>query len=82
MTMLLASEEEELFPEKTVKYVGQPIGVIVAASQTLAVAAAKLIDIQYSHEGNPKINVQDIITNDKENRVKCKITVDAKNQGI
>ncbi|XP_026467613.1 indole-3-acetaldehyde oxidase-like [Ctenocephalides felis] len=81
MTMLLASEEEELFPEKTVKYVGQPIGVIVAASQTLAVAAAKLIDIQYSHEGNPKINVQDIITNDKENRVKCKMTVDAKNQG-
>lgn len=40
-------EEEEIFCSSEVKFHGQPVGVIIAASTELANSAAELVDIKY-----------------------------------
>ena len=42
---------EELFCTGTVGYAGQVIGLIVAESRDIAVAAAKMVNVSYSSQG-------------------------------
>jgi len=41
-------EEEPLFTEEELNYIGQPIGMVVASSEETARYAASLVDIEYS----------------------------------
>jgi xanthine dehydrogenase large subunit len=41
------TKDEPLFPEKEVTYVGQPVAVVVAANEKVALAALKLINVKY-----------------------------------
>jgi xanthine dehydrogenase/oxidase len=39
--------DEELFATNEVHHMGQPIGLIIATSQTIATTAAKLVKVEY-----------------------------------
>ncbi|XP_052766428.1 xanthine dehydrogenase-like [Mya arenaria] len=54
-------ELEELFCSGKVMYYGQPIGMVVAESQTLADKAARLVKVNYNSISAPVITVDDAI---------------------
>ncbi|XP_026741652.1 xanthine dehydrogenase/oxidase-like [Trichoplusia ni] len=52
------TQNEEVLSEGTIKYYGQPIGIIVAEDQHVANRAAALVKVKYSNLGKP---ITDII---------------------
>lgn len=67
MKMLLISEDEELFCSGLVKYYGQPVGILVAETQTLAERAAQLVHIQYSNNNKPfYVDARDVLEQEKK----------------
>lgn len=48
---LFVDEDEEIFCSSSVKYNGQPVGVILAESNELANRVAEFVEIFYSNEG-------------------------------
>ncbi|CAH1402822.1 unnamed protein product [Nezara viridula] len=66
---LLTTEEEELFCREDVKYAGQPIGIIVARTQEIAVKAAKLVKIKYSSRVKPLLTIKDVLNSGEKSRI-------------
>ncbi|XP_011882440.1 PREDICTED: xanthine dehydrogenase-like [Vollenhovia emeryi] len=62
--------DELLFAEDNVMYAGQPVGVIVAETQNLAIDAAKLVKINYSDilERKPVISIEDALAAQDDTR--------------
>ncbi|XP_059474105.1 xanthine dehydrogenase/oxidase-like isoform X2 [Neocloeon triangulifer] len=59
-------DDEEIFCSGSVKYAGQPVGVIVASNRAAAVQAAELIDIKYKNVTKPLLDVMEIVRMTKE----------------
>ena len=51
-------EDEPIFAEKTVTYVGQPIGLIVSSSMERARAAAKEVKVMYKKDKGPILDLE------------------------
>ena len=51
-------EDEPIFAEKKVTYVGQPIGLIVASSMERARAAVKEVEIVYKKDKDPILDLE------------------------
>ena len=51
-------EDEPIFAEKTVTYVGQPIGLIVSSSMERARAAAKEVEVMYKKDKGPILDLE------------------------
>lgn len=62
--------DEILFVEEDVLYAGQPVGVIVAETHSLANEAAKFVEIKYSEpmKRAPVISVEDAIATEDDSR--------------
>lgn len=60
---MMMSQDEILFADKEISYAGQPVGVIVADTHSLANEAAKLVEIKYSEslKKKPILTVEDTI---------------------
>ncbi|XP_013136142.1 PREDICTED: indole-3-acetaldehyde oxidase-like [Papilio polytes] len=66
---------EEILASKRVLYYGQPIGLMVADNQKLAVKAAKLVHVKYKKIADPVLTVSDVlVAPDKDKRV-CMIGI-------
>ncbi|XP_037826949.1 indole-3-acetaldehyde oxidase-like [Lucilia sericata] len=71
-------EEEELFLTGEVKFYNQPVGIVVAESNTLAYKAAELIKIKY--EGGAKevlSTLKEVLNDGPSNRIQHSIKSDA-----
>lgn len=79
ITVLLA--DEEIFADGRVKYYDQPIGVIVAESETLANRAALLVRIKYKKDlKKPVLYINDAKEREPE-RVSLFLAVPARDRG-
>ncbi|XP_014224706.2 xanthine dehydrogenase/oxidase-like isoform X1 [Trichogramma pretiosum] len=64
-------EDEVVFAEKEVVYVGQPYGLIVAETQAIALHAASLVKIVYSSgpKRKPILTVRDVLDRNDQTRI-------------
>ncbi|KAF6205375.1 hypothetical protein GE061_019546 [Apolygus lucorum] len=67
-------EDEELFCSGRVIYAGQPVGMIVATTQTAANMAARLVTIKYGSSSKPVLTVEDAIRSGDKMRVRLQNT--------
>lgn len=51
----------QIFADKTIKYAGQPLGVIVADTRETALYAANKVKVQYNGLQRPVANMKEII---------------------
>ncbi|GFO23340.1 xanthine dehydrogenase/oxidase [Plakobranchus ocellatus] len=65
----------ELFATKEVFYAGQPLGLVLAETQPLAIEAAKKVKVNYSKVMTPILTVEDSLARGKEFESKRKTTV-------
>uniref|UniRef100_A0A4D5RAG3 Xanthine dehydrogenase n=1 Tax=Scolopendra viridis TaxID=118503 RepID=A0A4D5RAG3_SCOVI len=72
----LFSEPEELLTSSRIQYIGQPVGLIVAESRSVAMEAAKLVKLSYENEKPPVMTMEEGI----ENLPAEPIPVDAQSQ--
>lgn len=73
---------EELFCSGTVKFYSQPIGIIVANSQRLALNAASKVKVYYSTpETKPLLNIQDVLNNKATDRITHQTSIVASKKG-
>ncbi|XP_072949588.1 xanthine dehydrogenase/oxidase-like [Epargyreus clarus] len=56
-------ENEELLCDGTVKYHGQPLGIMVAETRDIAERAAKLVKVKYSNVRKPVIDIKEAKNN-------------------
>lgn len=66
-------EDEEIFVSKTVKYFNQPLGVIVAVSNTIANKASSKVHVMYTRTGHKVVSTMEEVLVDKvkhEKRIK------------
>ncbi|KAJ8719329.1 hypothetical protein PYW08_011504 [Mythimna loreyi] len=70
---------EEVLCEGTVKYYSQPIGIIVAESQSVADRASKRVKVKYSNVSTPVTDIN--IAKDDSTRNTLFVAVDATNPG-
>jgi CO/xanthine dehydrogenase Mo-binding subunit len=59
------------------KYAGQPLGLIVAETQALALEAVSKVKVEYSYVGHPHLNMRDIIASDYKTRIREEKELDA-----
>ncbi|CAH1403040.1 unnamed protein product [Nezara viridula] len=62
-------EEEEVFCSGTVKYAGQPVGIIVAKTHDLAIKAAMMVKIGYTNEKKPLLTVKEVLASGDPKRL-------------
>ncbi|XP_018360424.1 PREDICTED: LOW QUALITY PROTEIN: xanthine dehydrogenase-like [Trachymyrmex cornetzi] len=76
-------EDELLFAEKDVLYAGQPVGVIVAETHSLANEAAKLVQIIYKEplKTKPVISIEDALNSQDNTRIRESANIPAKRKG-
>lgn len=73
---------EELFCSGTVKYYHQPIGIIVANDQMLAVQAASKVKVFYTAaEKKPVLTIQEVLNANAKDRIKEQTTIVASGKG-
>ncbi|XP_069694441.1 xanthine dehydrogenase-like isoform X2 [Periplaneta americana] len=63
-------EEEELFCSGNIKYAGQPVGVVVASTQSLAHQAALQVKVEYSGIQKPIVHMREAIGSGDKSRIK------------
>jgi xanthine dehydrogenase molybdopterin-binding subunit B len=63
--------EEELLASKNILYYGQPVALVAATTQTLALSAADLVKVYYKKSNvKPVLSIQDaLVAPDKDKRV-------------
>lgn len=67
---------EELFCSETVKFYSQPIGIIVASSNALALEAASKVKVYYRlPKDKPLLNIQDVLKANAKERITHLTTV-------
>jgi xanthine dehydrogenase molybdopterin-binding subunit B len=66
-----------VFCSGEIKYAGQPLGLIVAVTQTLALKAVSKVKVQYSNVGCPHLNMRDIISSGDKTRIRVEKEPDA-----
>lgn len=67
---------EELFCSSQVKYYHQPIGIVVANDEGLAVEAADKVKVFYSSiDVKPLLNIQEVLQANAADRVKTESTI-------
>lgn len=59
----------QLFCDGKVLYYGQPVGIVVADSQEVALTAANKVVIHYSKINSPALDMKEIIQNNDEARI-------------
>uniref|UniRef100_T1HPY1 FAD-binding PCMH-type domain-containing protein n=1 Tax=Rhodnius prolixus TaxID=13249 RepID=T1HPY1_RHOPR len=72
----LQIEAEEIFCSGKTLCVGQPIGVVVAVSQELAIKASHCFKISYSSVGKPLLTVQDVLDSGDQSRIMLQQTIE------
>jgi CO/xanthine dehydrogenase Mo-binding subunit len=53
-----------------IRYAGQPLGVIVAKTQSLATSAALKVNVKYSNLRKPYISIREVIASGDKSRIK------------
>lgn len=81
--LMMIMHDEILFAEEDVLYAGQPVGVIVAETHSLANEAAKLVEIKYSEplKRKPVITIEDAIARKDDSRIVQGVNIPAKKKG-
>uniref|UniRef100_A0A0A9YL90 Indole-3-acetaldehyde oxidase n=1 Tax=Lygus hesperus TaxID=30085 RepID=A0A0A9YL90_LYGHE len=69
---------EEVFCSGKVRYGGQPIGVIVANDQDLALKAADAVKISYSGKTTPFLTTKSVVESNEQSRIKKWMTLEPK----
>jgi xanthine dehydrogenase molybdopterin-binding subunit B len=65
-----------------VKYAGQPVGLIVAETQALALHAVSKVKVEYTNVSSPQLNMRHIITSGDKSRIRVeKEIVEAEKHG-
>lgn len=59
-----------MFCSGKVKYAGQPLGLIVADTQDLALKAVSKVSVEYSNVECPYLYMRDIIASGDKNRIR------------
>ncbi|XP_068085795.1 uncharacterized protein [Anabrus simplex] len=67
--LLNLGHKEELFCSGKILYAGQPVGIIVAESQTVANRAANAVLLEYSDVKKPVLTVRDAVASGDASRV-------------
>lgn len=73
------TDKEEVLCSKTVKFFGQPVGIIVADREKIATDAAKLVHVKYTttNKNKPLLTIDDVLaSNEKDKRVRKDATVE------
>ncbi|KAK0168931.1 hypothetical protein PV327_002687 [Microctonus hyperodae] len=80
---MLLDFDEVLFVEKDIQYAGQPIGVIVAKTHTLANEAVKKVKVRYADalKTKPILTLKDVIASMDNSRILPLVNVPAKRKG-
>ncbi|XP_018569701.1 xanthine dehydrogenase/oxidase-like [Anoplophora glabripennis] len=74
--------QEELFCSGKVQYYDQPIGIIVAKDQDVAVEAAELVEVTYSPpKRKPYLTIKDVLNAKDKSKIHHQITVIPKDKG-
>ncbi|XP_013162076.1 PREDICTED: indole-3-acetaldehyde oxidase-like [Papilio xuthus] len=73
---------EEILASKRVSYYGQPIGLIVAGNQKLAIKAAELVQVKYKKIADPVLTISDVlVAPDKDKRLRKDVSTKASDRG-
>lgn len=59
----------KVFCSGPIKHAGQPVGVILAETQQLALSCVKLVKVEYTDVGKPVIHVRQAIKSGEATRV-------------
>ncbi|KAI5646230.1 aldehyde oxidase and xanthine dehydrogenase, a/b hammerhead domain-containing protein [Phthorimaea operculella] len=75
--------EEEILAAKKISYYGQPIALVAAVTQRLALEAAELVKVTYNKsDAKPVLSIKDALAApDKDRRIREEVSVKAKNKG-
>ncbi|BET01356.1 2 iron, 2 sulfur cluster Hypothetical protein [Nesidiocoris tenuis] len=65
----LMVEPEEIFCSGKVQYAGQPVGMIVAITQELAIKAAEKVILKYANEKKPLLTIKEVLKSGNKTRV-------------
>jgi xanthine dehydrogenase/oxidase len=60
----------QVFCSGKIKYAGQPLGLIVAETQALALNAVPKVKVEYSNVSSPCLNIRDIIASGDMTRIR------------
>ncbi|GBP32434.1 Xanthine dehydrogenase [Eumeta japonica] len=77
--------DEEILASDKISYYGQPIGVVAAVTEKLAIRAAKSISVSYKNisKKKPVLTIEDALNApSSENRVRKEIIIKPKNKGV
>lgn len=66
-----------MFCSGNVKYAGQPLGLIVAETQVLALHAASKVKVEYSNVASPHLDMRRIIASGDKTRIRVEKETDA-----
>ncbi|XP_043496073.1 indole-3-acetaldehyde oxidase-like [Polistes fuscatus] len=79
----MLNEDELLFAEDKISYAGQPVGIIVATTHTIANEAVKKVKITYTDalKTKPIITIDDALASNDKTRIFQTVNVSAKNKG-
>lgn len=73
---------EELFCNGTVKYFHQPVGIVVAKSNEVALKAAEKVKIYYSSPNDkPLLTIQQVLQENATDKITHQTTVVASKKG-
>ncbi|PNF35793.1 Xanthine dehydrogenase [Cryptotermes secundus] len=75
-------ENEEVFCSGNVKYAGQPLGLIVAETQILALHAVTKVNVEYSNVSSPQLNMRHIISSGDKTRIRVEKEPDAAEKDV
>ncbi|XP_021929641.1 indole-3-acetaldehyde oxidase-like [Zootermopsis nevadensis] len=70
-------EYEEVFCSGEIKYAGQPLGLIVAETQALALESVSKVKVEYSNVVHPHLEMRDIIASGDKTRIRVEKEPDA-----
>jgi CO/xanthine dehydrogenase Mo-binding subunit len=60
----------QVFCSGEVRYAGQPLGIIVAESQTLAASAVSKVKVHYGNLKKPYIGIREAIASGNKSRIR------------
>ncbi|KAJ2951466.1 hypothetical protein O0L34_g13618 [Tuta absoluta] len=75
--------DEEILASKKISYYGQPVALIAAVTQKLALEAAELVKVTYKKsDAKPVLSIQDALAApDKDTRIREEVSIKAQNKG-